>query len=35
MFWNGFVENLKDIIGYIFKECIDFDELRKVIRKVE
>lgn len=35
MFWNGLAENLKDITGHIFKECIDFDELRKAIRKVE
>jgi hypothetical protein len=35
MFWNGLSENLKDITGYIFRECTSFDELRRAVRKVE
>lgn len=35
MFWNELAENLKNISGHIFKECTDFDDLRKAIRKVK
>ena len=35
MFWNGLSENLKDITGYIFRECSNVDELRRAVRKVE
>ena len=35
MFWQGLKPSLKDISGYKFEQCKDFDELRVELRKIE